>query len=132
MRPGGESARPTLECPIAYTPGDTSWSFTLTLGAKSVSTFKFVAVNGSGAQSDPPGITITCDALNDSDGDGLLDAGEGLGDPDGDNIPNYLDTDSDNDGASDAQEVASGTDPYNASDVPEVPLTWLIAGAALV
>jgi len=86
-------------------------------------------------------LNITCEQVNDYDGDGILD-NEDLDDDndgysdidennvgsnpldvndipldtDGDMIPNYRDTDDDNDGISDSDEIANGLDPLNRSD----------------
>ncbi|HPO12379.1 MAG TPA: hypothetical protein PLI09_02965 [Candidatus Hydrogenedentes bacterium] len=55
--------------------------------------------------------------LQDTDGDGILDAEETFSDSDGDGIPDLADVDSDNDGISDQEEAFFDGDPdYNPYD----------------
>ncbi len=86
-------------------------------------------------------LNITCDQVNDTDGDGILnsedldddndgysdvdeniaksnplDANDKPLDTDRDMIPNFRDSDDDNDGISDILERANGLNPLNASD----------------
>ena len=86
-------------------------------------------------------LDTTCDQINDTDGDGILnsedldddndgysdsdensagsnplDANDKPEDTDRDMIPNFRDTDDDNDGILDTVEVANGLNPLDASD----------------
>jgi len=114
--------------PFAYTPGSTVWSTSVNLTAKSVLSFTAVDVN----ESTPATITITYDANNDADGDGIIDSIEGMDDTDSDSIPDYLDWDSDGDGVLDAIENNQGTDPYDAFDFPSLPIRMDLVLIALL
>ncbi len=105
-----------------FTPGSGSWTESLDLTAKSLSAFDVTAVNSTNDESVPASITITYDANNDADMDGIPDSEEGQGDPDGDGIQNYLDIDSDGDGVTDRDELTFGTDPYDFDNPNSLPV----------
>jgi hypothetical protein len=120
--------------PYSYTPGSILWSTSVDLTL--MNALSFTALDDS-AESTPATITITYDANNDADGDGIIDSIEGADDTDNDTIPDYLDLDSDADGILDAIEINQGTDPYDAFDFPTLPirvdlvLIVLLAGACI-
>jgi hypothetical protein len=99
--------------PIAYSPGSNVWSYDADLTVDSV--FSFTALDSGLNESAADTITITFNAANDADGDGIADSTEGVGDPDNDLIPNYLDTDSDDSSHTDDVE---GTGDIDGDTVP--------------
>jgi hypothetical protein len=80
-------------------------------------TMHIEAVSDTGFTGISNDFTVTIDAAQDSDGDGLADVQEGHGDADNDGVPNYLDLDSDGDGMPDDWEAQYNLDWLSADGV---------------
>jgi hypothetical protein len=136
--------------------GDATVTLTLDANLLQIPRTGTIHATAPGANGDPLDVTISQDAAQDTDGDGILDTVEGTGDPDHDGVPNYLDPDSDNDGildsvegvgdpdddglpnfidpdsdddgVSDALEHAFGSNPYDVDNPTELPVgTFAVA-----